>query len=357
MWKHVSCPYVLKFNGVFYHNDVPAIVTPWMAHGNITEYLEKHPDANRLCLVSPNVSQRQASTHSAYFRYLACRRGQRYQVPSRLRRCARGHQSGESSHSYERSCRNSSSCQPNILISDSDMPRATLADFGFTRVMTISVKESSEEQGTASFMAPELLLSEKFGLKKGVPSKEADIYALGMTVYQVLTGKWPFYPKREAEVMHAVIAGERPPKPENAEEIGIVWDLLEECWREDRTKRPNISEILGRFCEITGERKSTDSTVDVAGTRPNTTGNRNSVVSQDSSSTNLSCEQPRLCPLFKPHRHLLTDEIDVVHYFSFTLFGYGRGVFNVCRNRSLVLVRFPRSGGDIRSQGETPNQG
>ena len=52
VWRHVSSPNVLKFNGVFYHNDVPAIVTPWMAHGNITEYLENHPDADRLRLVS-----------------------------------------------------------------------------------------------------------------------------------------------------------------------------------------------------------------------------------------------------------------------------------------------------------------
>lgn len=55
MWKHVVCPYILKFNGVLYHNDMPAIVTPWMPHGNITEYLEKHPDADRLRLVSPNL--------------------------------------------------------------------------------------------------------------------------------------------------------------------------------------------------------------------------------------------------------------------------------------------------------------
>ena len=56
MWKYVSCPYLLKFTGVFYHNDMPAIVTPWMSHGNITEYLGKHPDANRLRLVSLNLS-------------------------------------------------------------------------------------------------------------------------------------------------------------------------------------------------------------------------------------------------------------------------------------------------------------
>ena len=48
----MSCPYTLEFIGAFYHGDVPAIVTPWMSHGNITEYLEKHTDADRLRLVN-----------------------------------------------------------------------------------------------------------------------------------------------------------------------------------------------------------------------------------------------------------------------------------------------------------------
>ena len=52
VWKHVSCPYILEFNGVFYHNGSPAIVTPWMPHGNLIEYLENHTDADRLRLVS-----------------------------------------------------------------------------------------------------------------------------------------------------------------------------------------------------------------------------------------------------------------------------------------------------------------
>ena len=60
MWKHVSCPYILKFNGVFHHNDMPAIVTPWMSHGNITEYLQKTADANRLHLVNANFFQVQS---------------------------------------------------------------------------------------------------------------------------------------------------------------------------------------------------------------------------------------------------------------------------------------------------------
>lgn len=164
-----------------------------------------------------------------------------------------------------------------------------LADFGFVRVVTVSVKASSHEQGTTSFMAPELLLPDKFGLSKGVPSKEADIYALGLTVYQVLTGKWPFFPRREADIMFAVISGERPPKPENMEEIGMtdgLWDLLEWCWRGDRMARPTIVEVLRKFYEITGDTKMADPTFPFGVFVPRfNIGIRDSPLSQNSSLT------------------------------------------------------------------------
>ena len=113
--------------------------------------------------------------------------------------------------------------------------------------------DEGEEQGTPSFVAPELFLPTKFGLKKGGPSKEADVYALSMTMYQVMTGKRPFLQMRKAAIVCAVISGERPAKPENAEEIGMTdafWDLLGECWREDRRTRPRIPHIVFRVGKI-----------------------------------------------------------------------------------------------------------
>ena len=44
-----------------------------------------------------------------------------------------------------------------------------------------------ESGGTTFFMPPEHLVPSRFGLDKFVPSKEADIYAMGMVIYQVRT--------------------------------------------------------------------------------------------------------------------------------------------------------------------------
>ena len=167
-----------------------------------------------------------------------------------------------------------------------------LADFGFTRI-TNSVKETTVGTGTVYFMAPEILHSTKFGLEKGVPSKEGDVYALGMTVYQVLTGEFPFYPRREFEVIHAVLDGERPPKPKNAEEIGMkeaVWELMGECWREKREERPAMPEILKKFHEITGETKTIDTGAEFAMPRLDIPGQPNSIVSGSPSLATFACE-------------------------------------------------------------------
>jgi len=78
MWGYALCPHISKFYGVFYYNGVPAIVTPWMRRGNITEYLEKHPEVDRLQLVSLSVPPRSFSTtHFTSCHYLAFRCAQR----------------------------------------------------------------------------------------------------------------------------------------------------------------------------------------------------------------------------------------------------------------------------------------
>jgi len=69
-------------------------------------------------------------------------------------------------------------------------PRACLADFGF---MTIVLDPGQKlsccaqlEGGTMTFMSPELLMPSHFGMWDSVPTPEADVYAFGLVIFQVL---------------------------------------------------------------------------------------------------------------------------------------------------------------------------
>ena len=112
--------------------------------------------------------------------------------------------------------------------------------------------ESSKSEvggGTTPFMAPELLVPSRFGLDKCMPTREADVYAMGMVIYQVLTGATPFGKQTGPEVVIKVLGGVRPPKPTNALDIGLsdkLWKLLEGCWETEHEDRPPVRDVLAR---------------------------------------------------------------------------------------------------------------
>ena len=76
--------------------------------------------------------------------------------------------------------------------------RARLADFGLATIVDESTSKSTtaigKKPGTVRWMAPELLYPETFGfigrLEKQLPSKDTDVYAIGMTILEV--GARPF---------------------------------------------------------------------------------------------------------------------------------------------------------------------
>ena len=70
---------------------------------------------------------------------------------------------------------------------------ARLADFGLAAIVDESTGGATtvagKRQGTLRWMAPELLYPEKFEftgrLEKQLPSKDTDVYAIGMTILEV----------------------------------------------------------------------------------------------------------------------------------------------------------------------------
>jgi len=137
--------------------------------------------------------------------------------------------------------------KPNILI-DSDR-RARLADFGLTTIVSDpsnpTATLSSAGGGTARWMGPELFDPDQFGLPDSRPTKESDCYALGMVIYEVLSGRIPFVSSRDTVIVWKVISGERPKRPqESVWFTDELWETLELCWAAPPEMRPSIGAVF-----------------------------------------------------------------------------------------------------------------
>jgi len=96
-------------------------------------------------------------------------------------------------------------------------------------------------------MSPELFLPKEFGLKHSRPTKSSDCYALGMVIYEVLSGQVPFFRYGSCEVIMRVVRGERPRRPRGAERKWFTDDvrrILERCWEHKPDDRPSVESVL-----------------------------------------------------------------------------------------------------------------
>ena len=125
-------------------------------------------------------------------------------------------------------------------------------DFGLLTIISettnLSVPSSSFIQGgTYPWMSPELFAPDKFGLEHSRRTKHSDCYALGMVIYEVLSGKVPFDRYGIYAIVTKVVEGERPKRPRGSSGMwftGEVWSVLEHCWKPNPGDRPGVPEIL-----------------------------------------------------------------------------------------------------------------
>ena len=91
-------------------------------------------------------------------------------------------------------------------------------------------------------MSPELIDPQRFGFRKSHRTKSSDCYALGMVVYETISGRFPFYQHADLTVVMKVLEGERPTR--GAGFAGSLWHMLTLCWAPQPDNRPTIEDVF-----------------------------------------------------------------------------------------------------------------
>jgi len=120
----------------------------------------------------------------------------------------------------------------NMLI-DSNL-KIKLIDFGFATILERQ-KRLSTFCGTPNYMAPEIVS------KKMYYGKPADVWALGIVFFALLTSTFPFYAKEKRDLYRKIIGGKFV-VPEYVSKEGKA--LIEKMLRVDPSKRSSCKEIL-----------------------------------------------------------------------------------------------------------------
>ena len=137
----------------------------------------------------------------------------------------------------------------NILVDRGSTSGPTACLAGFSQLTIASGQPTTPltvTEDAIPWTSPELLDPDEFGLEGSFPTKESDCYALGMVMYEVLSGQTPFAPEASSDVTQMVLERKRPGKPPG-KEVGLLtdmWKVLEHCWKHQPEDRVNAKGVL-----------------------------------------------------------------------------------------------------------------
>ncbi|CAE6530930.1 unnamed protein product [Rhizoctonia solani] len=204
-WGNCRHPNVLQLLGLTTFHGRIGMVSPWMDHGTLPRYLDGNTEVDRcnLCV--------QICGGLSYLHEIGIVHGD-----------VKG---------------------ANILALTDGTP--VLNDFGNAMFLgqNLHFTETTREGSfSARWAAPELL-EESSNCK---PSKATDIYALGMTMLEMITGKHPYDGKSDLMVFKLVSEKKHPERPNEhipseSRDGNKFWRLLKQCWAYDPEKRPSAA--------------------------------------------------------------------------------------------------------------------
>ncbi|KIM21329.1 hypothetical protein M408DRAFT_38470, partial [Serendipita vermifera MAFF 305830] len=215
-------PNLIPFYGICSTNLGTCMVSSHMPNGNANVYLECHPEANAIALLAGAANGLQY-LHSCW--------------PSIAHGDVRG---------------------ANILVSSAG--EALLADYGLGHIVEerpdpqapyglVSSLNAQINFAGIRWAAPEILCKDE-DLRNIASSP--DVWSFGMTVYEILTNRTPFYQHARVEtVIAAIRLNERPLPPTSQTQVRAewqpeLWSLMQGCWVTDRRQRLTMDVLAKR---------------------------------------------------------------------------------------------------------------
>ncbi|KAG8692568.1 hypothetical protein FRC08_009688 [Ceratobasidium sp. 394] len=211
-WSKLNHRYVSRFLGLAEFRGQIAMVSPWAQHGSLSMFLANRPDLNRPRLCT-QIAEGLAFLHQC--------------------NVVHGDLKGA-----------------NVLVSEAYEP--LLADFGSATLQERTLQftcTTTRNNFSLRWTAPELLGDAPL-------SVAADVYALGMTILEVITGSVPYAEfKRDPAVMNAINNKQHPKRsqahiPTGTEYGDVLWELLTSCWAFKPESRPSAQLVQDKLAVL-----------------------------------------------------------------------------------------------------------
>ncbi|KAJ7468568.1 kinase-like domain-containing protein [Mycena latifolia] len=207
IWKGLSHPNLLPLIGVDQESFLSSLclVSPWMEHGNVLNYLEKNGRVN---------------------------------VNEILLEIAEGLNYLHSQNIVHGDLRGT-----NVLI-DQHL-RACITDFGLSSLSDVPAGNGLEQLGSLRWMAPELIDPGSYSGQFS-PTQASDVYAFGCVCLELYTGQPLFANVSDIKAMFKIMGGLCPERPSTTNPIMTdpVWQLIIRCWDRNWATRPTMEKIL-----------------------------------------------------------------------------------------------------------------